>query len=385
MQNKIIFISITLILMVGCMKPTQNDQNCKDGVCSLTNRPNTSSTESVHNTQESSVIELTTDTFTTTITTAKKPVIVDFYATWCQPCKNVKPIFAELAQEEDWVFCSIDVDKAPTVAAQCNVTAMPTFVVFKNGIQWGSVKGGMQKEQLKAELEKIITAPAPASAALTDEQCVQQLMMAIAQRSIEAIKQLIAEGVNINGTLATPQGNYSVMQIAISAGNEEIIDLLIAAGAIMDSSIQQATEKQLALGTATVESFEQNLNYLKSKIAVSEPKTSTNNAELGQQFLMAMMNPSTLKDLLAKNVDVNCTFVLGKSEITPLYLAVAFNNREAMDMLIDAGASLSTLINDDNGCKKTVLDTMQAELDTLKQGLIRGKERLQYASAKAGL
>lgn len=368
--------------MVGCMKPTQNDQNCKDGVCSLANRP-APTLEAEHNTQESSVIELTAEIFNSTITSAKKPVIVDFYATWCQPCKNVKPIFAELAQEEDWILCSIDVDKAPAVAAQCNVTAMPTFVVFKNGILWGSVKGGMQKEQLRAELQKIITAPQPSGP--SEQERTQQLMMAIAQRSVESIRRLIAEGVNVNGTLATPQGNFSVMQVAINAGNEEIIDLLFAAGAVIDSGIQQATEQGLQQHLALIEIFEQNMNYLKSKIALSEPKTSTNNAELGQQFLMAIMNPSTLKDLLAKNVDVNCTLILGKSETTPLYLAAAFNNREAMDMLIDAGASLSTLISDEKGCKQTVLDAMQEELDTLKQGVIKGKERLQYASAKAGL
>jgi len=382
MQKKTIAISASLILTGGLMKSEKNALQCQDGVCTIADHQETLITTPSYTSQQKGVTELNSNTFNATITTAKKPVVVDFYATWCPPCKSIKPIFAELAQEEDWIFCSLDVDQEQSIATQCKVVAMPTFAVFKNGIQWGTVKGALQKEQLKNALRAIITSPTPT---INYDELMQKLVMAISQRSIPDIKKSIAEGAPVNGTFVTPEGSFSPLQMAIISGNEEIIDLLFASGSIMDKSVVEATEKYLNMFTVRSEELEQNCNYIKNRMSVSKPETSIKNLELGQQFLMAILNPPMLKALLEKKVDINCTFTFGNCEVTPIYLALLLNNKAAIDLLIDAGASVSILITDESGQKKTVFEMAQTEIDKLKKGIIKSKERLHYASHKAGL
>ncbi|KAG8918756.1 hypothetical protein FRC01_001675 [Tulasnella sp. 417] len=65
-----------------------------------------------------------------------KPVIIDFTATWCGPCKMIGPIFEKLSEQEAFSgveFCKVDVDKAPEIAQECGIRAMPTFKIFKDG------------------------------------------------------------------------------------------------------------------------------------------------------------------------------------------------------------------------------------------------------------
>ncbi|CAG8973851.1 hypothetical protein HYALB_00005597 [Hymenoscyphus albidus] len=72
-------------------------------------------------------------------------LIVDFYATWCGPCKQISPVFSRLAASHASttyiVFAQCDVDKAKDVAQTCGITAMPTFQFFKNGSKVDEVKG----------------------------------------------------------------------------------------------------------------------------------------------------------------------------------------------------------------------------------------------------
>jgi thioredoxin len=72
-------------------------------------------------------------------------LIVDFYATWCGPCKVISPVFDKLAKPHESstsiIFAQCDVDKAKDVAQACGITAMPTFQFFKQGKKVGEVKG----------------------------------------------------------------------------------------------------------------------------------------------------------------------------------------------------------------------------------------------------
>ncbi|TVY46235.1 Thioredoxin-like protein [Lachnellula occidentalis] len=72
-------------------------------------------------------------------------LIIDFYATWCGPCKVVSPAFDRLAKPHEYspsiIFAKVDVDKAKDVAQTCGITAMPTFQFFKNGSKVDEVKG----------------------------------------------------------------------------------------------------------------------------------------------------------------------------------------------------------------------------------------------------
>ncbi|CAO3643139.1 unnamed protein product [Cunninghamella blakesleeana] len=71
------------------------------------------------------------------------PVIVDFYADWCGPCKLIAPKFAKAAEEFKGkvIFAKVNVDDVGDVAQACSIRAMPTFIAYKNGAKAGEVVG----------------------------------------------------------------------------------------------------------------------------------------------------------------------------------------------------------------------------------------------------
>lgn len=100
-----------------------------------------------------SVIHVTKDTFQQEVLGSEKPVLVDFWATWCGPCKMIGPIVDEIAESrQDIKVCKIDVDNEPELAMQFRVMSIPTLLVFKNGEVTGQSVGLRSKEQIEAML-----------------------------------------------------------------------------------------------------------------------------------------------------------------------------------------------------------------------------------------
>ena len=97
-------------------------------------------------------------TFDQTVLKADKPVIVDFWATWCKPCVMIAPILDELADEyNDRIsFVKLDVDQSPKTAAKYGVMSIPTLIIFKNGEPVSNIVGLRPKEELKRSLEDIL-------------------------------------------------------------------------------------------------------------------------------------------------------------------------------------------------------------------------------------
>ena len=85
------------------------------------------------------------------------PVLVDFTAAWCAPCRVMDPIVAELSAERDDIkVVQVDVEQAHDVVARYGVMSMPTFVVFKNGARTATFVGSRPKRRLLQELETVI-------------------------------------------------------------------------------------------------------------------------------------------------------------------------------------------------------------------------------------
>lgn len=103
-------------------------------------------------------IDITDDAFDTEVLQSDKPVIVDFWATWCGPCKMIAPILEEIAGEYDEKvkIVKIDVDSNSQTAGKYNIMSIPSLLFFKNGEMVDQVVGAIPKAQLAARLDKVL-------------------------------------------------------------------------------------------------------------------------------------------------------------------------------------------------------------------------------------
>ena len=105
------------------------------------------------------IVNLSTNTFGESVIGSDKPVIVDFWAEWCGPCKQIAPILEEIAgeQADQLTVAKLNVDDNPDLAMRYNVMSIPTLLVFSGGEVSKRLVGAKSKGALLQELDEFLT------------------------------------------------------------------------------------------------------------------------------------------------------------------------------------------------------------------------------------
>ncbi len=103
-------------------------------------------------------VTVTDDSFQQDVVSSNKPVLVDFWATWCGPCKMVDPVLEEIAKDhgETLTIAKLDVDANPETARAFQVTSIPTLILFQNGEATKRIVGAKSKSALLRELDGVV-------------------------------------------------------------------------------------------------------------------------------------------------------------------------------------------------------------------------------------
>ncbi|MBA3956833.1 MAG: thioredoxin [Parachlamydiaceae bacterium] len=186
-----------------------------------------------------SVKNLNDAQFESFIQTAEKPVIIDFWATWCDPCMKMKPIFEQLANElkEQYLFVSVNIDEGQQIAKKYGVTSIPTFKIIKNSTVIGTFMGYTVREsfieQVDNAIHKTITLSTLLSAIQTDDKELVATCLTHKDIDVNGITQINV----MSATMPITPLMMASSKVIFGQSSFEIVSMLLKAGAQIDLEI----------------------------------------------------------------------------------------------------------------------------------------------------
>ncbi len=105
------------------------------------------------------IVNVTSETWDAEVMKSSEPVMVDFWAEWCGPCKMIAPAIEELAQEYDGKLkvCKLNTDNSPDISSQFQIMGIPSLLFFKNGEVIDKIVGAASKKQFKEKIDILLS------------------------------------------------------------------------------------------------------------------------------------------------------------------------------------------------------------------------------------
>jgi thioredoxin 1 len=144
-NKKIILLAIISIIIISIISITEGKQKIMQNFENITD-------------VKSNVITLTDENFNDIVLNSNKPVVVDFWAPWCGPCKRLSPIIDELADEygDKIKFGKLNVDENENLSSEYQITSIPHLIIFNNGIVSLHIIGLHSKSEIEEKLSPIL-------------------------------------------------------------------------------------------------------------------------------------------------------------------------------------------------------------------------------------